>query len=96
MRFEFKDKKLRALYYEERNAHRFHAVDDFFDVMTQITAARDVRDLYEATGLHFEKLKGPRKDEHSLRLNVQWRLTLWVEQDEQGEFLLINRIEDYH
>ena len=46
--------------------------------------------------LDFEKLKGDRSDDRSIKLNDQWRLTLRSEADEQGNFLLIIDIEDYH
>ena len=46
-------------------------------------------------GFHFEKLKG-RKGERTLRLNKQWRLIVFVDEDEDGSFLLIIDIEDYH
>lgn len=96
MRFEFKKKKIRDLYYEGKNAHKYpNVVDDFFDVMTTLRAAKDERDLYALKGLRFEKLKG-RKGERSVRLNQQWRLILSVEEDEQGTYLQIIDIEDYH
>lgn len=71
MRFEFKNKKLEALYYTEKNAHKYpNVIDDFFDVMSTLESAKDQRDLYALKGLRFEKLKG-RKDERSIRLNKQ-------------------------
>ncbi|MGB3291469.1 MAG: type II toxin-antitoxin system RelE/ParE family toxin [Phormidesmis sp.] len=96
MRFEFKQKKIKALYYEEKNAHKYpNVIDDFFDVMSTLDAAKDERDLYALKGLHFEKLKG-RKGERSIRLNQQWRLILSIEEDEEGAYLQIIDIEDYH
>ena len=96
MRFEFKKKKIKALYYEEKNAHKYpNVVDDFFDVMSALDAARDERDLYALKGLHFEKLKG-RKGERSVRLNQQWRLILSIEEDSEGTYIQIIDIEDYH
>lgn len=63
--------------------------------MNAIAAARDERDLYALKGFHFEKLKG-RPRERSLRLNKQWRLIVAIEKDEEGGYLLIIAIEDYH
>jgi toxin HigB-1 len=99
VRFRFKAKKIEALYTEEKNAHRYPGViDDFFEVMAIIDAALDERDLYAQKGLHFEKLVGQRgkKGERSLRLNKQWRLIVALEKDEDGSFLLVIDIEDYH
>lgn len=99
MRFRFKDKKLEALYTEEKDAHKYPGVvDDFFDVMTTIQAAPDERDLYAQKGLRFEKLAGKRgkQGQRSLRLNKQWRLIMTLEKDAEGAYLQILRIEDYH
>jgi toxin HigB-1 len=99
MRFQFKSKKLAALYTEEKNAHKYpNVIDDFFEVMAMIAAALDERDLYANQGLHFEKLVGKRgkKGQRSLRLNKQWRLIVTLAEDEEGIYLQIIDIEDYH
>jgi len=73
-------------------------VDDFFEVMAIIDAAVDERDLYAQKGLRFEKLKGKRgnQGQRSLRLNDQWRLIVTVDEDNEGNYLTIIDIEDYH
>lgn len=98
MRFEFKSKKLAALYTEEKGARRYGAavVDAFFDVMAVIAGAKDERDLYALESLHYEKLKGNRSHQHSLKLHGGFRLIVEREIDEQGRYLLIIDIEDYH
>lgn len=98
MRFRFKTRKLEVLYTEEKGAHRYPAsvVDAFFEVMSIIDAAVDERDLYTLKGLRYEKLKGSRQSQHSLRLNDQFRLIVERQEDEQGRYLLIVNIEDYH
>ena len=99
MRFKFKKKKIEELYTQEKNAHKYpNVIDDFFEAMSAIDAAKDERDLYSLKGFHFEKLKGQRgkKGERSLRLNRQWRLIVSIVKDEDGNFLLIIDIEDYH
>ena len=99
LRFYFKRKKLEALYTEEKDAHKYPGVvDDFFEVMAIIDAAVDERDLYAQKGLRFEKLKGKRgkQGQRSLLLNNQWRLIVTVDEDEQGNYLTIIDIEDYH
>jgi proteic killer suppression protein len=96
LRFKFKKKKIADLYTEEKNAHKYpNVIDDFFDAMSAISAAQVERDLYALKGFCFEKLKG-RSGERSLRLNKQWRLILTIEEDEEGVYLLIIDIEDYH
>lgn len=98
MRYRFKKKKLAYLYYEEKGASQYppEVVEAFFDVMAAIEAAIDLRDFYNLKSLHFEKLKGRRKDDHSMRLNKQYRLTMQIEKDCGGNCLLILDIEDYH
>ena len=98
MRFRFKTRKLETLYTEEKNAHKYPpgVVDAFFEVMAVIDSAADERDLYALKGLRFEKLRGKRKGQHSLRLNRQFRLIVTLERDSQGKHLLVISIEDYH
>ena len=98
MRFHFKTRQLEALYTEEKDAHKYETgvVDAFFEVMSAIDAARDERDLRALKSLRFEKLLGSRKGQHSLRLNKQWRLIVEIKEDEQGKYLLIDSVEDYH
>lgn len=99
LRFQFKKQKLEALYTEGKDGHKYPGVvDDFFEVMAIIAAAKDERDLYAQKGLRFEKLLGKRgkQGQRSLRLNNQWRLIVVLEEDEQGNYLLIIDIDDYH
>jgi proteic killer suppression protein len=100
VRFIFDDKKLRALYEKLEGAAKYPpaVVDAFFEVMSVIAAAANENDLRQLKSLRFEKLKGKRGhlDERSLRLNDQHRLIVRIERDDQGRFLLIISIEDYH
>ncbi len=100
MRFIFSDKKLRSLYYDQAGTsqHPPGVVDAFDEVMASIAAAANENDLRQLKSLHFERLKGERgnRGERSLRLNKQFRLIVTVESDEQGRYLRILGIEDYH
>ena len=98
MRFRFKSKKIEALYTEEKGTHKYPSavVDAFFEVMDVIKAAVDERDLYALKSLHYEKLKGKRSHQHSMRLGRQFRLIIERQRDERGRYLLIIDIEDYH
>jgi proteic killer suppression protein len=67
--------------------------------MQQIRAAIDERDFYELRSLRFEKLKGKRKHQHSMRLNDQYRLIVELikeNPDAQSSKIKIVGIEDYH
>ena len=69
-------------------------VRGFRKAMQSIRAADDERDLFALRGLGFEKLKGPRQHQHSVRLNKQWRLIL--ELSGPPKRVRIIGIEDYH
>jgi toxin HigB-1 len=64
--------------------------------VTIIAAAPDERDLRALKSLHFEKLSGGRRGQHSVRLNKQFRLTFEFDEDQHGKLLLILAIGDYH
>jgi toxin HigB-1 len=98
MRWQFKSKDLRLLYEEEKGANKYEpaVVDAFFAIMDRIDAADDERDLRQLKSRRLEKLKGDRDGQHSMRLNDQWRLILEMVKDEQGKYLLIIDIDDYH
>lgn len=64
--------------------------------MQQIRAAEDERTFYALRSLRFEKLKGKRSHQHSVRLNDQYRLILEIEPAGKGNRLRIINIEDYH
>jgi toxin HigB-1 len=64
--------------------------------MQVIRAATDERTFYALRSLHFEKLKGDRSHEHSMRLNDQWRLILSFEGEAPNKVVCVISIEDYH
>jgi proteic killer suppression protein len=96
--FRFKTKSLESLYQELKDAHKYpeKVVEGFFEVMSIIAGATDERDLYANKSLHYEKLRGSRSDERSLRLNKQWRLIVTLEIDDQGKNMLIIKIENHY
>lgn len=61
-----------------------------------IRASVDERTFYSLKSLHYEKLKGDRDGQRSMRLNDQWRLILRMEQDGAGKLVVIISIADYH
>ena len=62
----------------------------------QIRAMKDERDLYAIKSLHFEKLQGQRQHQHSLRLDLQYRLIIEIHADSGSRWILIVEIVDYH
>lgn len=58
-----------------------------------IRNAIDPRAFYAMKSLHFEKLKGNRLRQYSMRLNAQWRLILELHREHK---VLIVSVIDYH
>lgn len=98
MHFEFATKALAQLYYEEKGAHRYPAnvVESFFDVMATIEAAVNESDIRAFKWSRYEKLKGDRQGQISLRLNDQYRLIIEIKKDANGKDIWVIEIADYH
>ena len=64
--------------------------------MQAIRAAIDERDLRAVKGNHFEKMRGNRAHQHSLRLNDKWRLIVEIKSGNPKNTIVIVGIEDYH
>jgi len=64
--------------------------------MQMIRAASDERAFYALKSLHFERLKGKRSHQHSMRLNSQWRLIPEFDDSGIAKVVCIVAIEDYH
>ena len=61
-----------------------------------IRSAPNEMDFYRLRSLRFEKLKGKRKHQYSMRLNDQWRLILEFEGKSTEKIVVVKGIEDYH
>jgi proteic killer suppression protein len=71
-------------------------VRGFRKVMRFIRSALDERDFRAMRSLKFEKLKGDRSHQYSLRLTQQWRLVVEVRKADPKNVILVVAIEDYH
>jgi len=98
MRLSFRDDALARLETDPGFTADFQpaVVKAFRKRVNFIRQAQDERDLYAWTSLHFEKLKGARCHQHSIRLNDQWRLVLELEGESPSKTIAIVAIEDYH
>jgi toxin HigB-1 len=65
-------------------------------VMHIIRAAPDERTFYALKSLRYEKLKGSRSHQRSMRLNDQWRLIVELSGKADQKVVYIVSIEDYH
>jgi toxin HigB-1 len=98
MDIEFQDAHLEDVYYEPK-ATLGHgpAVDKGFrKVVGFIDNAHDERDLRGMKGLHYEKLKGDRSHQHSLKITDKWRLIVERVKGDGSLRLLIISVVDYH
>lgn len=64
--------------------------------MRFVRDAKDERDFYAMKSLHYEKLKGRRDHQRSMKLNDQWRLVLEIAEGNPNKIIWIVGIEDYH
>lgn len=97
MDFEIRDAKLRRLAAGKGDGDYPAGIGKLFRRRVQtIAAAPDERTFYQLKALHFEKLKGDRAHERSMRLNGPLRLILEIEERPQGNRIILTGIEDYH
>lgn len=98
MQVEFKNSDLDRLETDARFTAGFgpDVVKAFRRRMQAIRAAVDERDLAAVRGNNFEKLKGNRSHQYSMRLNDQWRLILEIRKSTPKNIVVVIDIEDYH
>jgi proteic killer suppression protein len=98
MDVEFKDPALRRL---ETDADFSAGLSDalvraYRKTVAHIRAASDERTFYTRRSFRFEKLKGDRAGQYSMRLNDQWRLILAINGESPQKNVLIIEVADYH
>jgi toxin HigB-1 len=64
--------------------------------LNAIRAATDERTLRNWKSLHYEKLKGNRSEQRSIRLNDQWRLVFRLDEQCAPPRVTVVAVEDYH
>jgi toxin HigB-1 len=64
--------------------------------MQALRAANDQRDFRANKSWHFEQLRGRRGGEHSVRLNLQFRLIIAFEGSGSDQTVVVLGVEDYH
>ena len=98
MKVEFDDDDLDRLETDAQFTAGYsqEVVSAFRKRMQQIRAFRDERDFLAVRSLNFEKLKGNREGQHSIRLNLKWRLILEIRGDYPCKVIGIIEIVDYH
>jgi proteic killer suppression protein len=64
--------------------------------LTILRAAPDDRSLRNWKSLHYERLKGNREGQRSIRLNDQYRMVLTIDEETNPPTATVIAIEDYH
>lgn len=97
MRVAFGNDELEHLYItgEETSLHPYTS-KAFFRVMDTLMSAIDERDIRALKSLRMEKLRGNREGKNSVRLNDKYRLIFTIQRDEEGNYILIIEVIDYH
>ena len=64
--------------------------------LTVLRAATDDRTLRNWKSLHYEKLKGDREGQRSIRVNDKYRIIFKLDSEAEPQKATILAIEDYH
>jgi len=98
MEVAFKDSDLDRLETDAKFDAGFSpgVVKAFRKRMQVIRSAVDERVFYAMKSMHFEKLKGDKEGQYSMRLNDQWRLILQFKAEAPNKMVVVVSIEDYH
>ena len=98
MEVEFADELLALIETEQAGQTRFSVavIKSARRKLTVIRAAEDERTLRSWKSLHYEKLKGERDGQRSIRLNDQFRLVFILDDQARPQKVTILSIEDYH
>lgn len=88
----FRCKDAKALW-EGKGVRRFQSIArQALRRLDILNAAICLEDLMRNPGNHFEALRGDRKGQYSIRINIQWRICFtWKEREAQNV-----EIVDYH
>ena len=64
--------------------------------LTVLRAAIDDHSIRNWKSLHYEKLRGNREGQQSIRLNDQYRMIFGLDEETEPQTVTILLIEDYH
>lgn len=98
MELEFADDLIALIETDEAGRTRFSIaiIKSARRKLTLLRAAEDERTLRNWKSLHYEKLKGDRENQRSVRLNDQYRLVFSLDDTKTPPKIIVLSIEDYH
>ncbi len=92
---KFRHKGLKRFFADPRYTDKRGVSADIADRLITVLDALDVIEQAEEmdiTGLYFHRLKGSRRDDYSVRVTGNWRVTWKM----QGTDVIDVNLEDYH
>jgi proteic killer suppression protein len=98
MEIEFHDRRL-ALIETDRAAETklpISVINSCRQKLVVLRASPDERTLRNWKSLHYEKLRGDREGQRSIRLTRQWRLVFALDDTRSPPTIRVLSIEDYH
>jgi len=98
MEIEFADPALALIETDEAGATRLPVavIKSARRKLTVLRAATDDRTLRNWKSLHYEKLKGDREGERSIRINKQYRMVFTLDSETDPQTITVLAVEDYH
>lgn len=98
MKIEFADPALAKIETDEAGETRLPVavIKSARRKLTVLRAAIDDRTLRNWKSLHYEKLKGDREGERSIRINKQYRMVFTLDSETDPQTIMVLAIEDYH
>lgn len=98
MKLTFRTKEMERLYTDLEYRAGLHPqiVRVYRARIQHLKTATDERDIRAFKSLHYEKLKGERKHQRSIRINGQMRIVFELSGEGAGRTIEIVSIEDYH
>jgi len=98
MDVDFKDKRLRLIETEKaaETGLPIAVINSCRDKLVFLRSAPNEMTLRNWRSLRYEKLKGDREGQRSIRINKQWRLVFELNNDCVPPKITILSIEDYH
>ena len=102
MQIKFNDAYLEKLYRNQpikgKPIFNIEIVKKFKKTVLKILDAETTQELRQQKGLHFESLKGNKKELYSIRINKQYRLEFKIENEEITlfEIILIEHLSKHH
>jgi proteic killer suppression protein len=98
MEIEFADPALKLIETDEAGLTRLPVavIKSARRKLTVLRAAPDDRTMRNWKSLHYEKLKGDREGQRSIRINNRYRMVFKLDSETYPQTITVLAIEDYH